>query len=68
MMRLENVKFSVGGQQALSIVTIDFVSKQVARECVFLNGVLAFAADQQAIFGIVLEQTICARLEGRHDR
>lgn len=46
MMRLEKVELSDGGQQTLSVAAIDFVSKQVALERVFLNGVPAFAADQ----------------------
>ena len=34
----------------------------------FLNGVLTFAADQQAVLGTVLEQITCAESDGRRDR
>ena len=33
-----------------------------------LNGVLTFAADQQAVLGTVLEQITCAESDGRRDR
>lgn len=66
-MRLEKVELSYGGQQTLSVAAIDFVSKQVALKRVFLNGVLALAADQQAVCGIVFEQITCAQSDGRHD-
>lgn len=68
MMRLKKVELSNGRQQTLSVAAIDFVPKQVVLECVFLNGVLAFAADQQAVFGIVFKQITRAESDGRHDR
>ena len=67
MMRFEKVELSDGGQQKLSVTAIDFVSKQMALERVFLDSILAFAADQQAVFGIVFEQIICAESDGRHN-
>ena len=45
MLRLEKVKMSYGRQQTLSVAAIDFVSKQVALKGIFLNSVLALAAD-----------------------
>lgn len=70
-MRLERVHFlSDGGRQTLYIAAVDFVSERVAvSACVFLlNGVLTFAADQQAVLGTVLEQITCAESDGRRDR
>ena len=65
--RLEEVEFRDGRQQTLSVGAIDFVSEQVALERVFLNGVLTFTADQQAVLWIVFKQIMCAESDGRHD-
>ena len=71
-MRLERVRFlSDGGRQTLYVAAVDFVSERVAVSAFFFffgNGVLTFAADQQAVLGTVLEQITCAESDGRRDR
>ena len=53
---LEKVELSDRGQQTPSLVAVDLVSEQVARQRAFLNGVLAFSTDEHTVPRVVLEQ------------